>query len=148
VLTAGEQATVIALGTIFLFLGIPSCVIALFRSREHRRILGWFGVFSTMYGVRLFAHVPTAFGLRGPFLNLASRLVWLTTYLILIPAVLFWAELSRGALRRFFQVMAVVACAIAVPGIIAVFLDAPSMFMPYNNITAIWSASRPDRFHD
>jgi|SRR5215472_10157475 len=138
VITSGEQAAAIALGTIFLFLGIPSCVVALFRSREYRRILGWFGVFSTMYGVRLFAEVPAAFGLHAePFLRIASRLVWLTTYLILIPAILFWAELSRGWVRRFAQGMAIVACAIALPGIIAVFLNAPLRFIHYNNIAVI-----------
>ena len=117
-MTSGEQAAAIALGTIFLLLGIPSCVLALFRSREHCRILGWFGLFSTMYGVRIFAEVPVALGLREPFVSIASRLVWLTTYLILIPAVLFLAELSRGALRRWAQVMAIVAGIIAV-GVLA-----------------------------
>jgi len=138
VLTAREQSAFIALGTIFLFLGIPSCVIALFRSREHRRILGWFGVFSTLYGVRLFAEVPAAFGLvAASVLSVASRLVWLTTYLILIPGALFWAELSRGAVRRFFEVMALVACAIAVAGGIAVALNAPLRLIRYNNIVVI-----------
>lgn len=133
-----EQIAFIALGTIFLFLGIPSCVIALFRSREHRRILGWFGAFSTMYGIRLFIQVPAVFGLVAPaFLRDASRLVWLATYLILIPAVLFWVELSRGAVRRFFQVVAWIASAIAVAGTLAVFLNAPLRFIRYNNAVVI-----------
>ena len=136
--TAREQSAVIALGTIFLFLGIPSGVIALFRSREHRRILGWFGLFSTMYGLRLFAEVPATLGfVAGPVSSVASRLVWLTTYLILIPAVLFWAELSRGALRRFLEMMALVAGAIAVAGVIAVVRNAPLRLIRYNNVLVI-----------
>lgn len=133
---AREQAAFIVLGTIFLVLGVPSGVMALFRSREHRRILGWFGLFSILYGVRLFAKVPAAFGFAA-FSNVASRLVWLTTYLVLFPAVLFWAELSRGALRRFFQVMALLAGAIAVAGIAAVYLNAPASINGYNNVAVI-----------
>ena len=137
-IVAREQVAFIALGTIFLFLGIPSGVIALFRSREHRRILGWFGAFSTMYGIRLFLEVPAAFGfVAPPFLSDAWRLVWLTTYLILIPAVLFWVELSRGAVRRFFQLMAWIASAIAVAGTLAVFLNAPLRLVRYNNVVVI-----------
>lgn len=137
-ITAREQAAVIALGTIFLFLGIPSCVIAWFRSREHRPILGWFGVFSTLYGIRLFAEVPEAFGIvAGPWLGVAARLVWLSTYLILIPAILFWAQLTRAALRRFLQVMAAVACAIAIAGVVAVVLNSPGRLIRYNNVVVI-----------
>ena len=133
-----QEAVVIALGTIFLFLGIPCCAIALIPRRENRRILGWFGVFSTMYGVRLFAEVPAAFSLfAGPYLSIASPLVWFITYLIPIPAVLFWMELTRSVLRRFFQVMAIIASAVAVAGIVAVLLNAPLMFIRYNNVTVI-----------
>jgi len=136
VITSGEQAAFIALGTVFLVLGVPSSVIALFRSREHRRILGWFGVFSTLYGVRLFANVPAAFGFAASS-HMASRLIWLATYLILIPATLFWAELSRGTLRRFFRAMTLVACAIAVAGMVAVILNTPASVNAYNNAAVI-----------
>jgi hypothetical protein len=66
VIPSREQTALIALGTIFLVLGIPSGFIAWFGSRQHRRILGWLGVFSTLYGVRLFAKVPAAFGIVAP----------------------------------------------------------------------------------
>jgi len=135
-----EEVIVIILGTIFLFIGIAACAIALVRGRDSGRILGWFGVFSALYGVRLFAEVPAAFSLlAGPFWRSSPQVVWIITYIILIPAILFWAELSLGWLRRLFQFMLFPACAIAVAGIIAILLHKPPQtFMPYNNAMAIF----------
>ena len=68
VLMLNEQFGVVILGTIFLFLGLAACCVAAIRGRAPGRILAWFGVFSAMYGVRLFAEVPAAFRLMvGPF---------------------------------------------------------------------------------
>jgi uncharacterized membrane protein len=86
VLTDNEQVAVIILGIILLFIGIAACCIAVVRGREAGRILAWFGIFSTMYGVRLFAEVPAAFSfLAGRFSPTSPQLVWIITYLILIP---------------------------------------------------------------
>jgi phosphoserine phosphatase RsbU/P len=73
-----------------------------------------------MYGVRLFAAVPAAFRLLvGPFASHAQQFVWIITFVIMIPALLFWAELSRAALRRFFLFMIVPASLVAVGGIVS-----------------------------
>lgn len=135
-----EEVIVIILGTIFLFIGIAACGIALVRGRDAGRILGWFGLFSTMYGVRLFAEIPAAFSLlAGPFWRSAPQLVWIITYVIIIPALLFWVQLSLGALRRLLQFMVFPACAIAVAGIVAILLHkAHQIFIPYNNALAIF----------
>jgi phosphoserine phosphatase RsbU/P len=134
-----EQAGAIILGTIFLFIGLAACCMAAIRGRAAGRILAWFGIFSAMYGIRLVAEVPAAFGLlAGPFSPYAPQLVWIITYVILIPALLFWAELSLGALRRFFQLMVFPASVIAVAGIWATFFHGPPYrFIPYNNVLAI-----------
>jgi len=114
VLTVHEQVAVIILGTIFLFVGIAACCIAMIRGRPARRILAWFGIFSILYGVRLFAAVPDAFSLlAGPFSGAAPQIAWIITYVILVFALLFWMELSLGTLRRFFYGMLYPACAIA-----------------------------------
>jgi phosphoserine phosphatase RsbU/P len=137
----GQFAFVI-LGTIFLFIGILSCGIALARRSADRKVLGWFGIFSGMYGVRLFAAVPAAFRLLvGPFASYAQRFVWIITFLIMIPALLFWAELSLGALRRFFLLMTVPAAIVAVGGI-ASLLHQPTptrQWMAGNNIVVMSS---------
>jgi sigma-B regulation protein RsbU (phosphoserine phosphatase) len=140
VLTPRAEFAVIALGATFLFIGVASCCIAAVRGSNSRRILGWFGIFSALYGLRLFAAVPAAFSLlAGSFSPKAPQVVWIITYVIMIPALLFWAELTAGALRRFFQIMVIPACAIALAGIFAVFFHEPDRFMPYNNVLVIFS---------
>jgi hypothetical protein len=99
-MTHRAEFAVIVLGTIFLFIGVGACCIAAVRGGNTRRILAWFGIFSAWYGVRLFAAVPTAFSLLvGPFSSSAPQVVWIITYVIMIPALLFWAELTVGTFR-------------------------------------------------
>jgi sigma-B regulation protein RsbU (phosphoserine phosphatase) len=134
-----EQVIAIVLGSIFLFIGVAACSIAAIRGRAAGRVLAWFGVFSAMYGARLFAVVPAAFRLLvGPLWPSAPQFIWIVTYVIMIPALLFWAELSLGFLRRLFQIMLVPASAIALASIFAVlFHGAPRRFIPYNNVLVI-----------
>jgi sigma-B regulation protein RsbU (phosphoserine phosphatase) len=108
------------------------------RGRKAGWILPWFGVLSAIYGIRLFAEVPAAVSLvAGPSWPYAPQLVWVITYVILIPALLFWAELSLGALRRFLQFMVVPAFFIAIAGMFAIFQGNPQRFMAYANVLAI-----------
>lgn len=132
----------VMLGTIFLFVGILSCGIALVRRGADRRVLGWFGIFSGMYGVRLFAAVPVAFRLLvGPIASYAQQIVWIITFVIMIPGLLFWAELSIGALRRFFLLVMVPAAIVAVGGIASLlYQQTPSrQWMAGNNIVVMSS---------
>ena len=140
----GQQAAFafVILGTVFLFIGIFSCVVALARRGSARKVLGWFGIFSGMYGVRLFAAVPAAFRLFvGPFASHAQQFVWIITFVIMIPALLFWAELSLAALRRFFLFMIVPASVVAVGGIVSVLpQQAPARpWLVGNNIVVMSS---------
>ena len=140
----GQQAAFafVILGTVFLFIGIFSCVVALARRGSARKVLGWFGIFSGMYGVRLFAAVPAAFRLFvGPFASQAQQFVWIITFVIMIPALLFWAELSLAALRRFFLFMIVPASVVAVGGIVSVLpQQAPARpWLVGNNIVVMSS---------
>ncbi len=126
------------LGTIFLFTGLGVCGIAVVRGRDAGRILLWFGLLTGMYGIRLFAAVPDAFSLiAGSLSRYAAEIVWIITYLILIPAIQFWVELSLGKMRRFLRMMLVPAAVIAVVGIFSMFKGAPVRYMPFNNILGI-----------
>ena len=135
------EFAVVILGTIFVFIGVAACCIAAVRRGNTGRILAWFGIFSALYGVRLFAAVPTAFSLLvGPFSSSAPQIVWIITYVIMIPALLFWAELTVGTLRRIARIMVIPASAIAIAGITSVLLhQSPVRFMPYNNVLVIGS---------
>ena len=140
-MTHRAEFAVIILGTIFVFIGVAACCIAAVRRGNTGRTLAWFGIFSALYGVRLFAAVPTAFSLLvGPFSSSAPQVVWIITYVIMIPALLFWAELTVGTLRRIAQIMVIPASAIAIAGTVSVLLhQSPSRFMPYNNVLVICS---------
>jgi phosphoserine phosphatase RsbU/P len=139
-LTPRAEFALVALGAIFLFIGVSSCCIAGVRASNARPILGWFGIFSALYGVRLFAAVPAAFSLLvGTFSRYAPQAVWIITYVIMISALLFWAEVTLGILRRLFQIMVIPACAIAVAGIFAVLHGRPQRLMLYNNVVVICS---------
>ena len=135
------EFAVVILGTIFVFIGVAACCIAAVRRGNTGRILAWFGIFSALYGVRLFAAVPTALSLLiGPFSSSAPQIVWIITYVIMIPALLFWAELTVGTLRRIARIMVIPASAIAIAGIASVLLhQSPVRFMPYNNVLVIGS---------
>ena len=140
----GQEAdfAFVILGTIFLFIGIFSCAIALARRGSARKVLGWFGIFSGMYGVRLFAAVPAAFRLLvGQFASHAQQFVWIITFLIMIPALLLWAELSLATLRHFFQLMIVPASVVAVGGINSILhQQAPArQWLVGNNIVVMSS---------
>lgn len=129
----------VILGTIFVLIGVASCGIAVIRRGSSAKVLGFCGMFSGMYGLRLFAASPDTWGLlAGRFASTAPQAVWIITYLIMIPALLFWAELTQGALRRFYQMMIVPAALIAVAGIYSTLVyQAPKRFMPYNNVVVI-----------
>lgn len=134
------QVSGIILGTVFLFIGLAACGIAVVRGGGRIRILIWFGIFSAMYGARILAQMPAAFSLL-PRSTWVSRhyVIAIITYLILIPALLFWLELSLGKLRRFLQITVIAASVIGIAGVCSAFItESPYKFMPYNNLLAIW----------
>jgi len=135
-----DQVGGIMLGTVFLFIGLGACGIAAIRGGARVRILVWFGIFSAMYGARILAQMPAVFSVL-PRSAWASRpyVIWIITYLILIPALLFWLELSLGKLRPFLQVTAIAASVFGIAGVCSTFITgSPSRFMPYNSLLAIW----------
>jgi sigma-B regulation protein RsbU (phosphoserine phosphatase) len=98
--------------------------------------LVWFGLFCGSYGARLFAGVPKPVGFLPE--SLAVSVVIVITYLILIPALFFWLELSVGKLRPFIKVWLVVAALIGIAGISSFFITGSAFrFMRYNNLLAI-----------
>lgn len=129
----------IILGTIFLFVGLAACGIGALRGGGRVRVLLWFGIFSAVYGARMLAQEPVAFGLL-PQAVWGSRpyVIAILTYLILIPALLFWTELSIGKLHRFLQLAVIAAFVIGLAGVCSIFIsDSPYGFMPYNRLVAI-----------
>jgi phosphoserine phosphatase RsbU/P len=133
------QVFAISLGSVFLFVGLTACCIAAVRGRGGVRILVWFGIFAAMNGANILAQVPSVFSLL-PRSALTSRpyVIAILAYLIIIPALLFWLELTRGSLRRLVQIATIAASVIAIGGVCsAIFTHSPDRFMPYNNLLVI-----------
>jgi len=88
--------------SVFIFIGLASCIIAAIRGRGGVRPLIWQGIFAAIYGARMLAQSPGGFSVLPQSLW-ASResVVAVATCLIPIPGILFWWELSLGKLRRF-----------------------------------------------
>jgi sigma-B regulation protein RsbU (phosphoserine phosphatase) len=135
------QVGSIVLGSIFLFTGMVSCGIALVRGRGRMRLLLWFGLFNAMYGVRILAQMTEGISLLPrSAMTYVPYLIAVLTYLISIPALMFWLELSLGKLRRFMQASVFLAVVIGTAGVYSAFTsESPYRFMPYNKLLVIWT---------
>jgi sigma-B regulation protein RsbU (phosphoserine phosphatase) len=134
-----NQVAGIVLGSVFFFVGLGALAVAALRRRQQVRLVIWFGIFSGLYGLRMLAQAPAAFALLPravwPFRGYAVAVI---TYIIILPALLFWLELAKGKLRRFIQVVAAAAAIVAICALIAAILyRRPDAFMPANNAVAI-----------
>jgi sigma-B regulation protein RsbU (phosphoserine phosphatase) len=153
-----DQVGSIALGTVLMFVGMMACAIAAIRGRGAVRILVWFGLLSLMWGTRIVASVPAAFSVL-PRSLWTSRLavIAILSYVTVIPAMLFFLELSRGNLRRLLQVMLIAESAICLAGIDAtLFTESPYRWIRFSNVlvialvlivaVVIWVPSLSERF--
>jgi len=138
VMLARADVAGIMLGAVFLFMGLAACGLAAV-TRSRAKMLLWFGIFTAMYGLRMLAQVPASFGVL-PRSGWGSRpyIIAVITYLIILPALLFWYELSLGALRRFLRYTVIVAALTGACGVVTVFVtQSPFTFLPINNLIAV-----------
>jgi len=127
----------IMLGTIFLFVGMAACGIAALRRRGASRPLVWFGLFIAIFGIRMLAEVTALLGLV-PGSPWPERLVIAGDYVLVIPALLFWTEVSVGLLRRAFQWLTVLASSVAVLGLGWFAISgSPKTFLRFNSLLAV-----------
>jgi len=134
-----DQVGIIMLGTVFLFVGLVASGISAIRGRRKDRILVWFGLLNVMWGARILAYAPAVFSVLPPSLR-ASRLdvIAILSYVTVIPGLLFFLEMSRGALRRFLQVLLIAEVPICAAGIFAVFFtESPYRFIHFNNALVV-----------
>jgi phosphoserine phosphatase RsbU/P len=87
-----------------------------------------------MYGIRMLALVPAVFSLfPQPISGSRDSVVAIINYLIVIPAMLFWMEMSRGTLRRLFQITLLAASLNGTAGVCSAFTSQWQWdFTPYN----------------
>ncbi len=131
-----SQVANVVIGTIFVFVASAACLIAVIRRRGEFRILIWFGLFIGMYGARLLAFAARALGLAPQ--SLLDSLIAFVDWLLVVPAWLFWLELSIGALRRFVLWVTVLGAVIGILGLGAFYTTGTSQrLLRYNAFLAV-----------
>ena len=130
----------IMLGTAFLLMGLAAAGFSAARGGGGKfRLLLWQGIFSALFGARVLAAVPASFSILPQWMwPSRSFVLEIITYLIIIPAALFWMELSAGFLRRLLKIALMAASLLGVVGIIASFiLQSPEKLVPAANLLAV-----------
>ncbi len=125
-------------GTVFVFLGVTACGIAVMRRRSGVRVLVWLGIWSAMYGVlRLGDSLAVVAQLPRWFQVFAHDLDVVIMYLILVVGARAWMELSTGKLLFLLKAIIYAGLAIGLAGI-AVFLltGSSDALIAYNNLLA------------
>jgi sigma-B regulation protein RsbU (phosphoserine phosphatase) len=98
---------------------------------------GVVGLFISMYGLRMLAGAASLLNVfpNSPW---PDRLVIWVYYLLVIPALLFWIELSSGPVRKVFRWLLWASIGIATLGLGWYFISgSPFVFLGYNLILAI-----------
>ena len=133
-----ESAADTVLGSIFLFVGLTACLLAVLRHRSEFRLLLWTGLFIGLFGTRMLAQVAGTLQL-APHSPWPARIEIGVNYVLVIPALLFWVELCTGALKRVFQGATLLAVLVATLGLSwAVFFAKPTTFLRFNSLLAIF----------
>jgi sigma-B regulation protein RsbU (phosphoserine phosphatase) len=123
----------VMLGACFTFIGVASCSISAIRHRAQSRVLVWFGLFIGMYGCRMLAQ-------QAIDLHLAAASSWpvavvtSVNYLLILPALLFWVELSCGPLARFFLSLFFFGSLSAILGLIFAAAGFPQFLLLRTNL--------------
>lgn len=127
----------IFLGPVFLFVGVCACSVAAIRRRGEFRVLLWFGLFIGMYGVRILAEATTVLAL-APSSPWPRHLRVIVDFLLVVPGLLFWVELSLGKLRQLILLLAILGASVGILGLGWYFATgSPYKFLIYNNVFAI-----------
>lgn len=111
-----EHVLDVLLGTVFFFVGVCACVVAVLRRRVGSKLLTWFGLFIGLYGLRMLADLSSALHIV-PTSAWPFRLIIAVDYVLVIPAFLFWFELSLGILRRLLRWLVYISSSVAVAGL-------------------------------
>jgi hypothetical protein len=125
-------------GTVFLFIGLCVCGIAVMRRLSGRRFYIWLGIWSAIEGTEyLFGSLADLGLLPHWLLAILPYVGNILSFSVVVIALLVFFDLSQGKLRRFLEGAIAVGLAIAVAGI-SLFLFTGSAFkiMPLNHLLA------------
>ena len=128
-------------GTVFLFIGLSACGIAVMRRRSGGKFLIWLGVWSAIEGTEyLFGSLAGLGLLPHWFLAGLPYLFNILSFSVVLIAVMAFLELCRGKLRLFFRGAILVGLVIALAGVSSfLFTGSSNKVMPYNHLFAACS---------
>lgn len=133
-----DRIPYILFGTVFLFIGLCVCGIAVMRRRSVAKPFVWLGIWSAIEGAEYLFGSLADLGLLPhwllPSLPYAGTIM---SFSVVVIALLAFLGLSQDKLRLFFQGAIAVGLAIDVTGN-ALFLFTGSSFkiMPFNHLLA------------
>jgi hypothetical protein len=133
-----ERIPYILFGTVFLFIGLCVCGIALMRRRNGGAFFIWLGIWSAIEGAEYLFGSLAELGLLPNWLSSSLPYVFnILSFSVIVIALLAFLDLSRDKLRLFLKGAIAAGLAIAAAGI-ALFLFTGSSFkiMPYNHLLA------------
>jgi hypothetical protein len=113
-----EDIADVLISGLFVALGLAAFGLAAWRSRSSPRPLIWFGLLSSLYGIRLMADTQILPPLAGISSDACAYVTAFITYLIGIPATLFLLDLlGRGVGSSILWMLGieVVYAAVAIP---------------------------------
>jgi hypothetical protein len=133
-----EKIPYILFGTVFLFIGLCVCGIAVMRRRGGGSFLIWLGIWSAIEGTEYLFGSLADLNLLANWLSASLPYVFnIMSFSVVVIALLAFLNLSRDKLRLFLKAAIAVGLAIAGAGI-GLFLFTGSSFkiMPYNHLLA------------
>jgi hypothetical protein len=133
-----ERLPYILFGTVFLFIGLCLCGIAVIRRRRLGSFVIWLGIWSAIEGTEYLFGSLDALGLLPNWVSGSlPYVVNVLSFSVIVIALLAFLNLSRDKLRLFLKGAIVVGVAIAGTGIaLFLFTGSVSKIMPYNHLLA------------
>ena len=133
-----DRIPYILFGTVFLFIGLCVCGIAVMRRRSGGKFFTWLGIWSAIEGTEYLFGSLADLGLLPNWLLASLPYVGnVLSFSVVVIALLAFLDLSRDKLRLFLRGAIAVGLVIAAAGV-ALFLLTGSSFkvMPYNHLLA------------
>jgi sigma-B regulation protein RsbU (phosphoserine phosphatase) len=132
------QVVDLVIGSIFLFIGLTACAIAVIHRRRGTRIFAWLGIWSALYGgVQLTQSEimqtvsPRWVQIGSPYAHTGMM------YLLIVFGLLSFRELSLGKVRFLIEVAVILGLVIAIMGVAHfVFEGSSGNLLFYNNLLA------------
>jgi hypothetical protein len=133
-----DRIPYILFGTVFLFIGLCVCGVAIMRRRSGGKFFTWLGIWSAIEGTEYLFGSLADLGLLPHWLLVSLPYVGnILSFSVVVIALMVFLDLSQDKLRIFLQGAIAAGLAIAVGGI-SLFLGTGSSFkiMPFNHLVA------------